>query len=640
MDLIAQGTKSADRWQRRLPPDTPIIVGRACGIWSVPWDRWLSQEHIELRCTENKLLVRRLPTGRNPVYFHGRESDVFEIKPGEWFVAGKSVFTFHQAADATEADSPIILQTRTVSHQELERIPYRNAPQRLDVLNRLPRAIASAANESELFIHLGNILLAGIPQADAIAIVAVPTHAPVADALGSPVGEKGGSDPLVLYRESRLSKNALQPSRQLIKEASTIGQSVLYVWQSEGVANQQFTLAGDFDWAFCTPLPPPHPHPSPLGGDGHLPAGKEQVARGGPGTLHGQACQGWCIYVTGRFTVEAENTLLAGWDKNALSDDLKFTELVAAILSSLRQVRSLEHSQAILSSFLSPGTLSVLREADPAAALKPRQADVTVLFCDLRGFSRRVEQSADNLFAVLERVSEALDVMNHNILAHDGVVSDFQGDSAMAFWGWPLADKNKVQNACLAAVGIRNTFQRFACLKDHPLADFRAGIGIASGTVVAGTVGSKEQGKVSVFGPVVNLCSRLQDMTKTLRVPVLLDEATARALRDSTPRNLARCRRLALVKPFGLETPLVVSELLPPYRGENISSESELTDEHLAMYENALDHFLKGDWGTAYKLLHQVPPDDHGKDLLIGYILQHQHTPPPNWNGVIAIGSK
>ena len=91
---------------------------------------------------------------------------------------------------------------------------------------------------------------------------------------------------------------------------------------------------------------------------------------------------------------------------------------------------------------------------------------------------------------------------------------------------------------------------------------------------------------MTVFGPVVNLASRLQDMTKPLRVPILLDEPTAAVVRDQLPREVARVRRLAKVRPFGLETPLVVTELVPPEGPGAV-----LTGENLTDYEAALDAF-------------------------------------------------
>jgi len=138
-----------------------------------------------------------------------------------------------------------------------------------------------------------------------------------------------------------------------------------------------------------------------------------------------------------------------------------------------------------------------------------------------------------------------------------------------------------------------------------------------------------------VFGPVVNLASRLEGMTKILHAPVLMDEATARAIRDQVPREIARIRRLAVVRPYGLDTPLVVSELLPP-----AAADPQLSDEHLGFYEAALEAFLAGRWPEAFQLLHRIPVEDRAKDFLTVYMAERNRTPPPQWDGVIPLGSK
>jgi adenylate cyclase len=211
----------------------------------------------------------------------------------------------------------------------------------------------------------------------------------------------------------------------------------------------------------------------------------------------------------------------------------------------------------------------------------------------------------------------------------------------MGFWGWPLEQPGKVENACRAALGIRAAFDAVARDASHPLYGFRVGIGIATGRAVAGSIGTTEQAKVTVFGPVVNLASRLQDMTKLLRVPILIDEPTAEAVREHLPRDAGRVRRLAKVRPYGLETPLVVTELIPPAPPQGAEQpEGALTDADLDAYDKALAAFLAGDWNAAYKRLHRVPPDDRGKDLLTEFILKNNRTPPPAWDGVIPLGSK
>jgi adenylate cyclase len=300
---------------------------------------------------------------------------------------------------------------------------------------------------------------------------------------------------------------------------------------------------------------------------------------------------------------------------------------VAATLSSLRQMRLLERQHATLSQFFSPVVLSTLADEDPEVVLAPRETGVSVMFCDLRGFSRESERQAGDLLGLLQRVSRALGVMTCHIRQQGGVVGDFHGDAAMGFWGWPLPQDDAVPRTCRAALAIRADLEA--------VADFRTGIGIATGPAVAGRIGTVEEVKVTVFGPVVNLASRLEGMTKLLQSPILLDETTARIVRQTVPREVARVRRLAIVRPFGLETPLEVTELLPPE-----SQYPALSDEHLESYEAALNAFLAREWPKAFELLHRVPADDQAKDFLVVYIAQHNRRAPPGWDGVITLGSK
>jgi len=236
-----------------------------------------------------------------------------------------------------------------------------------------------------------------------------------------------------------------------------------------------------------------------------------------------------------------------------------------------------------------------------------------------------------NRLARIQRVAEhAVD----GVFSQD-VVGDFQGDAAMGFWGWPLKQDDAVRRTCEAALAIRAEFEKAAEESDSPLAAFQAGIGIATGQAVAGKIGTVDQVKVTVFGPAVNLASRLEGMTKILRAPILLDETTAQAVRREVPREVARARRLAGVRPYGLDAPLEVSELVPPE-----SRYPLLTDEHLAHCDAAVEALVAGRWSEALELLHRTPTEDLATDFLTVYIAQHNRTPPPGWDGVIRLSSK
>ena len=600
-DLIAQGVEPQQRWRRGLPGRQPVVLGRSGGVWAVPWDQHVSRQHVRLQWSGERLEVVRLPEAKNPVFFGGREQTRFSLLPGEHFVIGQTTFTLADQRVTITAAAPEPVQQQSFSAQYLKQVQFRNPDHRIEVLSRLPEVISGAAGDVELFVRLVSMLLAGVPRAAAAAVVAVEGDHVAGGSDGENVEAVSDGDqrlPVrVLHWDQRLVIGSdFQPSQGLILETLRQRQSVLHVWRgAETGGSQSFTESENFDWAFCTPV-------------------------------LGKPCPGWGLYVAGRFNVEGSGVGTPS-DPTDLREDVKFTELVAATLSSLRQMRLLEHRHASLSQFFSPVVLDTLAVEDPDLVLAPRETEVSVMFCDLRGFSLETERHADDLLGLLRRVSKALGVMTHHIRNQGGVVGDFQGDAAMGFWGWPLKQDDAVLRICRAALAVRAEFEATA--------GFHAGIGVATGMAVAGKIGTVDQAKVTVFGPVVNLASRLEGMTKILRAAILLDEATARAVKQHVPREVARVRRLAVVKPYGLDTPLQVSELLPP-----ASQYLELTDEHLGYYESALDAFLARRWQEAFELLHKIPTEDRVKDFLTVYIAQHNRTPPPDWDGVIPLQSK
>jgi adenylate cyclase len=590
VDLIAQGMQDQQRWRRGLPEGRTVLLGRTAGEWSVPWDEQLSRRHAQLTWSRGRLHVCRVPTARNPIFVGGEAIEEADLRPGESFVSGGTTFTVTDEKPEVESNTPSPMAEQVFRVQELQQVVYRDADRRIDILSHLPELIAGATSDAELFIRLGNMLLAGIPQAEVVAVVSA---------------EPGGSPQIeVLYWDRRTAFGGnFRPSQRLILRAIQQQQSVLHVRGAGGDLGASLTVSDAFDWAFCTPV-------------------------------RGASTSGWGLYVAGQLDGRIPDKPGPA-ERGDLRAEVKFTELVAALLSSLRQVRLLQRQQAVLGQFFSPAVLNALGNEDAATLLAPCETRVSVLFCDLRGFSGESERSATSLLGLLERVSKALGVMTRHILDQSGVIADFQGDAALAFWGWPIQQSDVISRVCQAALAIRTQFDAAGNQAGVPLAGFRAGIGIATGTAVAGKIGTHDQAKVGAFGPVVNLGSRLEGMTKIFHAAVLMDEATDQLARQQLPPGVARLRRVARVKPYGLDKPLTVTELLPP-----AADYPALRDEHIAAYEEALGEFQAGRWSEAYELLHKVPPEDRVKDFLTIYIAQHNRVAPPDWNGVIVLSDK
>lgn len=591
-DLIAQGMESQHRWRRTLEEGHVYVIGRAPGVWETAWDPHISRRHAEVCWRDGRLHVRLLPDARNPIFVHGRARDEFTLGPGEHFVIGSTTFTLSASRAAVSVTAPTPVTQQVFSPEVLRQARFRHADRRLEVLSHLPDVIAGATSDMELFVRLVNLLLAGIPDASAVALVAVE-------------GQEADGPIRVLHWDRRvLAGGDFTPSERLIREALRRCDSVVHVWRdTPAPGGSTYTQSEGMDWAFCIPVP-------------------------------GEVCRGWGIYVAGQ-RMSGIGCDEAS-DPSGLRDDVKFTELAASTLSNLRKLRLLERRQAGLRSFFSPIVLETLAGQDPDIALAPREVQITVLFCDLRGFSRQAEQQSDDLFGLLRRVSRALGVVTRQILEHSGVVGDFHGDAAMGFWGWPLDQHDAAERACRAALKIRHDF--LVARQDDPeLANFRVGIGIATGRAVAGKIGTVDQVKVTAFGPVVNLASRLETMTRVVQAEILLDEKTAQAARSHLVPSEARVRRVAKIRPYGLTGAVRVSELLPPADPTNTCP---LSNQDIQVYEAALDAFENRQWDLALRLLHQVPAEDLVKDFLTVYIARHNRVAPANWDGTIDLETK
>lgn len=596
-ELVARGIQSSQMWQNELPDGT-VVIGRdeANGAWATPWDAQISRRHAEVQWKDGKLHVRRLPSAKNQVFVRGVPTDEFTVELGEQFAIGDTVFSLLNLDPASFASATPFTEM-TCSADELRRFQYDDADERIQVLASLPEVIRFSGTDEELERRVVEVLMQGIPSADAAAIVRLDLQSASAD----PRVE-------VLTSVNRDgSPLSLRPSRRLVQEAILRRrQAVFFQWGSENRA-MEFTARDETTWAICAPLPD---DPQP----------------------------GYGVYLSGRVLQPHVGRTPRVTEEQRRKGDLKFAELAADLFGSLKQVNFLQRRVGQSAHFFSPRVIEALARQDMDQVLRPQEVEVTVLFCDLRGSCRIAEEGQQDLQALWDRVSEALGIMTGAIIDQDGVIGDFQGDAAMGFWGWPLrsdqGEADQVEKACRAALNIRRRFAQVARQKGHPLANFACGIGIANGTAIAGKLGTADQFKVSVYGPIVNLASRLESMTKQFRVPILLNDRAAERLLAARPADWARCRRVAKLQPYGMTTVLTIHELVP-----RTGDPTELTEGKIRDYEAAFDAFLAGQWSTASDLLRRLP-NDGPSDFLRGVMTSHNNAPPTAWNGVIAMNSK
>lgn len=233
----------------------------------------------------------------------------------------------------------------------------------------------------------------------------------------------------------------------------------------------------------------------------------------------------------------------------------------------LREGRERRRLRRTFERYVAPSVVAEIL-ADPASAqgiLRGRVLEVTVLFCDLQGFTAltRRRSAAGESELHVRQLNTYLGAMVEVIVAHGGTIDKFIGDAVMAVFGSPLGRgaEHEAQAAarCALAMGQRlqelnRAWREGADTPDgtEALTPLANGIGLASGPVVAGQIGSPQRLEFTVIGDTVNLASRLEGLTRQVRQPVCLDAGTARLL--------AGCSDLA-VEPLGLHPVKGMGEL-------------------------------------------------------------------------------
>ncbi len=585
-ELVVSGPLESQQLRLALEKDRKLLLGRGdYADVTVPWDLLISRRHAEVCWEGEKLLVRQMDTGRNAIVYRGRECKQFELGIGEEFLIGKT--RFRLSAPLPDAPEPPWPDDDS-GMELLTHVSFQNPGRWLEVLSQLPETIAKSASDEQFAQSVVSMLLETLPRVDTAAVIQVPGLVS-----GTP------SQLEILCWDSRQAdQSRFQPSRKFVMESLRRQEGLVHIWDSEASPDDQssghFTNSGRFDWSFCVPITQ-------------------------------EASWGWCLYMSGNLNCE-NMPIVQGRDE--LHEELKFAELLAEFVGALRELRLLERRQAGLNQFFSPAVRTILSNEKVESALRARQCSISVLFC---GFRRPAEARQRSQLADLSKtVDESFRLMSESIFEQDGVMADFQGESAMAFWGWPVPSSEGPLPACKAALALCRA-QRHNPRLSHA----RLICGIAHGPGIAGRIGPDTQCKVGAFGHVVNLGARLKSLARQMRAAVLLDSTAGEYVRQYLPPTEGRLRKIGQFRPRGMEQASAVYELLLP-----IEEDPTISEQHLADFEGAVDLIAQGHWDEARSLLDSLPADDACKQFLILMIAQNGYAPPPRWDGIFSLLSK
>ena len=262
-----------------------------------------------------------------------------------------------------------------------------------------------------------------------------------------------------------------------------------------------------------------------------------------------------------------------------------------------------------------------------------KKANCTVLFSDIRGFTTISEQL--DAKALSELLNEYLTPMTNLVFKNNGTLDKYMGDAIMAFFGAPIEHNNHAVEGCYTALEMMEELEVLqAGWKDSNQPSLDVGIGLNTGDMSVGNMGSKIRFDYTVMGDNVNLGSRLEGINKEYRTNIIISESTFESARD-----FIHAREMDLVRVKGKREPVRIYELLgkgpPPLDSKRLIEE----------FERALKLYRAQEWDEAIAVFDlirtEIKIDDGPSSMYIQRCQRLKLSPPgEHWDGTYTMTTK
>ena len=264
-------------------------------------------------------------------------------------------------------------------------------------------------------------------------------------------------------------------------------------------------------------------------------------------------------------------------------------------------------------------------EPSPGGSIR----NLTVLFSDIAGFTGLSERLGDQIIPLLSRY---LDTMSREVSGHGGTIDKFIGDAVMAFWGAPAANADHAVDACRAALAFQRAL-RTSGLADDDGRPLQVRVGINSGDMLVGNIGSDVRLNYTVIGDAVNIASRLEGANKEYGTDIIIGEETRRLAGD---RILTR--ELDRLTVYGRAGGIAIYELL------GIAENAAVLPDWVALYEHGLAAYRSRDFAGAADFFQSVldaRTADQPARIMLGRCDQYLKSPPgEDWEATNAMKAK
>lgn len=311
------------------------------------------------------------------------------------------------------------------------------------------------------------------------------------------------------------------------------------------------------------------------------------------------------------------------------------TLLAVTMWSFLVEQRERRKTRTAFGRYLSPKVMEqVLSDPEEYLKLGGRRYEATVLFSDVRGFTTISEALTPEALGLL--LNQYMTPMTNIVFEYNGTLDKYIGDAVMAFWGAPVERSDHARLACEAALEMFRVVEQLnEQFTEEGLPHIAIGVGISSGPMTIGNMGSDDHFAYTALGDRVNLGARLEGQTKEYGVDTLISEDTYLAVKE-----FMLCRELGSLRVKGKQEPVRIYELIGPH--EDHADRLSLVNT----FHEGLQAFRARDWDGASEHFQRARAlaganGDKSSDLYIQWCHEYRQSPPPQeWDGVRTATSK
>jgi len=314
-------------------------------------------------------------------------------------------------------------------------------------------------------------------------------------------------------------------------------------------------------------------------------------------------------------------------------------QLALAFNRMVEEIRIREKIKDAFGKFVDPRIVANLITTASGEFDRAERQVVTVFFSDIAGFTSMSEQLTAS--AIVNMLNHYFTAVTAPIRDNHGIVDKYIGDGLMAFWAAPFSPGDThASSACFSALqqqaaldGLNKELPNLVGLR-RGAPTLRVRMGIATGEVIVGTIGSSLSKSFTVIGDTVNVASRLVGASEVYGTPIIISEDTLRLGRQEV-----EVRELDLITVVGRSEPIRIYELLGR-TGELVTGTLELAHE----FEDGLKAYREREWAAAeerFQRCLEMRPADRPSAIYMERIAEMRRSPPPaNWNGVWHLSKK